>query len=200
MSLNLSFNGRLQHFFLTHFVVIAVFVFSVVSTAVFAESSSINSSYKNSLNTLSSKQIVGATEIVWIKEAELYFKARVDTGAKTTSIHAENIQVDADLVLHDSATQEQRAALISQPIEFDVVNQIGERQHIKTQVLSVVKVKTSDHSEYRYVVPLTIGLKGQEKQVAVSLNNRSQVKYRLLLGRNWLTGDYLVDVDLNTAD
>jgi hypothetical protein len=28
----------------------------------------------------------------------------------------------------------------------------------------------------------------------VNLNDRSAMKYRLLLGRNWLENDYLVDV------
>ena len=43
----------------------------------------------------SHKQVVGATETVFIEEAKLSFKARVDTGAKTSSIHAENIVVDS---------------------------------------------------------------------------------------------------------
>jgi hypothetical protein len=30
--------------------------------------------------------------------------------------------------------------------------------------------------------------------VLVNLNDRSAMKYRLLLGRNWLENDYLVDV------
>ena len=41
------------------------------------------------------KQIVGATEVIFIEEANLRFKARVDTGAKTSSIHAEGIEVDS---------------------------------------------------------------------------------------------------------
>ena len=40
------------------------------------------------------KQIVGDTEVVFVEEANLSFKARVDTGAKTSSIHAENIELD----------------------------------------------------------------------------------------------------------
>ena len=33
------------------------------------------------------------------------------------------------------------------------------------------------------------------KKILVNLNDRSASTYKLLLGRNWLSGSYLVDVD-----
>lgn len=39
------------------------------------------------------KRVVGATEVVFIEEANLSIKARVDTGANTSSIHAEKIEI-----------------------------------------------------------------------------------------------------------
>ena len=146
------------------------------------------------------KQVVGATETVLIIEAGLNFKARIDTGAKTSSIHAENIQITSMPYMKSDSLNQYKNAVLGQPISFDVGTQNGVRKQIKTKVLSIVKVKTSDYSEYRYVVPLTVILNGKEKPIAVTLNNRSKVTYRLLLGRNWLQGDYLVDVDLNSLD
>ena len=62
------------------------------------------------------------------------------------------------------------------------------------------RVKTSEGSELRYIVPITITWKDNTSTLLVSLNDRSQMRYRLLLGRNWLRGDYIVDVERNAAD
>ena len=136
----------------------------------------------------SHKQIVGATEIIGIAEAEMDFKARVDTGARTSSIHAEAIMVDTS----DNPQ--------GQPISFLLVNKLGQSHKIETRVASVVTVKTSEGSEIRYKVPLTLIWNDSSKTVLLTLNDRKAMRYRLLLGRNWLHGDFIVDVDKNNKD
>ena len=134
------------------------------------------------------KQIVGATEVVFVEEANLSFKARVDTGAKTSSIHAENIEVDL--------SGDPRG----KPISFELVTKEGLSRKIETRVSSVIKVRTSETAEHRYVVPLLIKWNGSKKTILVTLNDRTKMEYRLLLGRNWLHGDFIVDVDNNNED
>jgi hypothetical protein len=136
----------------------------------------------------SHKQVVGATEVIFIEDANLRFKARVDTGAKTSSIHAERIKVDL--------SGDPRGKSIS----FYVVTKEGWTRKIESHVSSVVKVKTSEQSEHRYVVPLIMKWNDSKKTVLVTLNDRSNMEYRLLLGRNWLRGDFIVDVDKNNED
>lgn len=134
------------------------------------------------------KQIVGATEMIYIEEAKMYFKARVDTGAKKTSIHAENIQIEL------SDNPELR------PISFDIVNKKGQSQRITTVVNSIATVKTSEGSEKRYEVLLTLRWGDTIKTVLVNLNDRKKMTYSLLLGRNWLYKDFLVDVEKNSEN
>ena len=134
------------------------------------------------------KQIAGDTEVVFIEDANLSFKARVDTGAKTSSIHAENIELDL--------SGDPRG----KPISFDLVTKEGLSRKIKTRVSSVIKVRTSEMAEHRYVVPLLMKWNDSSKIVLVTLNDRTKMKYRLLLGRNWLHGDFIVDVDKNNED
>jgi len=134
------------------------------------------------------KQIIGATEIIEVEPAKLRIKARVDTGAQTTSIHAENIEID----LHGDPR--------GKPIAFDLVNKRGEVQRINAHVARQILVKTSEGSETRYAVPLTLTWQQTSKTLLVTLNDRAHLRYRLLLGRNWLRGDYLVDVELNDED
>lgn len=134
------------------------------------------------------KQIIGATEVIQVEEDELSFKARVDTGAKTSSIHAEDIEVDL--------SGDPRG----KPIAFYLVNKEGQSIKVETQVASVVKIRNSELSEHRYVVPLLMKWNHSRKTVLVTLNDRKKMKYRLLLGRNWLHGDFIVDVDKNNED
>lgn len=134
------------------------------------------------------RQVVGATEMVEVQPAGLRFNARIDTGAKTSSIHAENIEID-------SGGDPQ-----GKPVAFDLINKQGESQRIHTHVARLITVKTSEGSEARYAVPLTISWKNTTKTVLVTLNNRQHMQYGLLLGRNWLQGDFVVDVTLNNDD
>jgi hypothetical protein len=136
----------------------------------------------------SRKQIVGATEVVLIADVNLSFKARVDTGAKTSSVHAEDIKIGF------SGDPQ------GKPISFYLVTKDGLSKKVETRVSSVVKVRTSEMSEHRYVVPLQIIWKGTKKSILVTLNDRTTMEFRLLLGRNWLHGDFIVDVDKNNVD
>lgn len=134
------------------------------------------------------KRVVGATEFVVVEEANLRFHARVDTGAGTSSIHAENIEV---LASGDPA---------GKPISFYLASKDGRRAKIETRVSKAITIRTAEGSERRYAVPLNLVWNGFRKTVLVTLNNRDGMEYRLLLGRNWLRGDFIVDVDRNAGD
>ena len=134
------------------------------------------------------KQVVGATEMVEVQPAGLRFNARIDTGAKTSSIHAEKIEID-------SSGDPQ-----GKPIAFDLINKQGQSQRIHTHVARLITVKTSEGSEVRYAVPLTVNWKNSSKTVLMTLNNRKHMQFGLLLGRNWLQDDFVVDVTLNNDD
>jgi len=135
------------------------------------------------------KQIIGATEVIEIVDANLSFKARVDTGAKTCSLHAEDINVDA--------SEENPEG---KPISFRIVNKNGQSRQINTRVASAVIVKTAEGKEQRYTVPLTVKWHDSEKTILFTLNDRLTMEYPILLGRNWLRGSFLVDVEKNSDD
>ena len=60
-------------------------------------------------------------------------------------------------------------------------------------------VRNAVGQEERVYVELTIRHQGVEKQVQASLNDRSSLNYALLLGRNWLQDDFVVDVTRNAV-
>jgi hypothetical protein len=132
------------------------------------------------------KKIVGATEVVSVAEAGLSFLGRMDTGAATTSIHAVDIEVAGPLPEGTDRT--------GLPVAFTVLNERGDACRLTARVEKTELIRTSEGREQRLFVYLTVGWQGEEKRVLVNLNDRSAMKYRLLLGRNWLENDYLVDV------
>ena len=136
----------------------------------------------------SPKQIVGATEVIHIEEVGMDFLARVDTGAESTSIHAGNIRTG------------NKSAVSGAAISFDLTNKSGQSARLEGRISEVVLIRTAEGSERRYKVPLTLRWRDTRKTVLVSLNNRESMRYGLLLGRNWLRGDFIVDVDLNNTD
>jgi hypothetical protein len=136
--------------------------------------------------TAAEKMIVGATEVVTVAEAGFSFLGRMDTGAATTSIHAVNIEVAGSLP--------EGADCTGLPVAFTVLNERGESCRLTARVEKTEVIRTSEGKEERLFVYLTVGWQGGEKRVLVNLNDRSAMKYRLLLGRNWLENDYLVDV------
>jgi len=122
------------------------------------------------------KRVIGPTETVDIVEASFGLLGRVDTGAKTTSVHAESIQVDGELV------------------SFDLACPNGRRISMQRPIAKTDKVRSAAGSEERIFVELTLEHAGHAKPVLVNLKDRSHMAYPLLLGRNWLKDDYVVDV------
>jgi hypothetical protein len=123
-----------------------------------------------------SKRLIGQTARVGIEDASLDFIARVDTGAASTSVHAESVRVQGDMV------------------DFVLVNHDGSRVPMRMPVARTGTVRNSEGGKKRVFVEMTLSHEGQSKRVLVNLNDRSGLTYRLLLGRNWLKDDYMVDV------
>jgi hypothetical protein len=130
--------------------------------------------------------IVGETATIKVVEADMDYLSRIDTGAKSTSIHATNIKIK-----NDSAKKKEN---IGKNITFTTTNAQNKTQVVSAKIVDVSTVKNSQGVEQRYIVEMTLRYKGRDKKIMVNLRNRSEMTYKLLIGRNWLAGDYLVDV------
>ncbi len=130
---------------------------------------------------------VSATEMVLVDEAAIHFFARLDTGATVSSINALDIQV----VGGSGAPQRSD---VGKRIRFTVENASGENARVEATIDQVRGIRTSDCRELRFHVYLTIVFAGESRLVLVNLNDRSQSKDKLLLGRNWLRHGFVVDV------
>lgn len=140
-----------------------------------------NSTFEN-VNTEKSdtKHIIGAVENVRLVPPNIVLKARIDTGAKTTSIDARNI------------TPFERDG--KEWVRFDWY--IGEMTYnIERKVVKSILIKRhGDDSQRRYVVNMRIILGNVSQLINVNLNDRTEYKYPVLIGRNFLRDYFIVDV------
>ena len=127
---------------------------------------------------------IGSEE--WVQLPDLgipKINARVDTGAKTSSIHAFNIQ---PFRKH------------SEPwVSFEVHPLQDNRQTVircESRVVDKRSVKSSTGiSEKRYVIQTTLQIDGNDFPIELTLSNRDSMGYRMLLGREAMSKRMLVD-------
>lgn len=131
-------------------------------------------------------RLIGATATVTEVSSGLPFLARVDTGATSCSIHCEEFEIQDP---HDNPKEN-----IGKPVRFLVKNHDGGKEWVESKIADHVTVRTSNRQDERYKVPLKLKVDDVEKQVLVTLHDRENMRYPLLLGRNFLADDFLVRV------
>lgn len=137
----------------------------------------------------SNKTVIGKAELM--QTVGLNYFARIDTGASVTSIHAYDITIENG--------SEDKAKNIGKIIRFTSSNEKDESIRVESRIVDVKKVRNAQGVEYRYVVELPITWHGDTLVTKVNLRDRSQMSYKLLIGRNWLEGRHIVDVNYGTT-
>lgn len=127
-----------------------------------------------------SESVYGYLEYVVVRPCEEEFKAKLDTGATTSSIDArdvERFERDGD-----------------DWVRFELVGRAGQRVEVERPVVRWVRIKEHDGShDRRPVVEMEVCLGRSVREVEVSLADRSEFNYAVLLGRNFLRGLAWVD-------
>ncbi len=130
------------------------------------------------------KIIVGSEE--WCEFPQLgipAIKARVDSGAKTSSLHAFNIQTfkkDTELWVSFEVHP-------LQDLRYPIIR-------CEAKIIDKRSVKSSSGvAEKRYVIKTMLCSGGDTWEIEVTLSNRDSMGYRMLLGRQAMNGRMLVD-------
>jgi hypothetical protein len=131
---------------------------------------------------MTNKLIIGGRERVKLDQvSKTKILARIDTGAKSSSVHCERYWVENKRgkgILH--------AAILSK-------NNICTFSEFKIKT-----VKSSNGiSEPRYLVKLEVSIGEYVHEAEFTLSNRKKMKNPVLLGRKFLRGRFLVDVNRN---
>jgi len=126
--------------------------------------------------------IIGRVEWVVLQDVHLRMKARIDTGAGVSSLHAKILEIKQTPEGERVRFQVQDAKGATKTMERPIVDWLN------------IKVMGSDERSRRPVVRLDICLGGKKLEGRVNLNDRSSYLYPMLIGRNLLkTGKFLVD-------
>jgi len=144
-----------------------------------------------SLSAAHVKQVSGWVEKVALGNPPIVLQAKIDTGAKNSSLHT----VEYHVFKKDDKDW----------ISFAVVNKEGEGRRIEAPLLRYAKIKQKSNrpSRERPVIMLGMCLGNTFKEVEINLVDRSNFNYPLLVGRSFLKGNFLVDADhkyLNTPN
>ena len=130
------------------------------------------------------KVVLGSEE--WCSFPELgipVIKARVDSGAKTSALHAINI---APFTKNDTNW-----------VKFDInpiQNNVRTIIHCEAPLIDKRIVKSSSgFREQRYVIQTTLKLGSETWTIEMTLTNRDSMGFRMLLGREAMIGRVIVD-------
>lgn len=108
-------------------------------------------------------------------------RARVDTGARTSALHVENVR-----------------ELSGARVRFDVRlrrSDSSARVAVEARISRRAPVRSSSgQTDARIFVRAWIRLGGERQLIEIGLVDRSAMQYRMLLGRSALERRYLVDV------
>ena len=126
------------------------------------------------------KTIVGWIEKVCICPGSCLVRAKLDTGAKNCSLNAPNI---AEFQRNGETW-----------VRFDIISKSGEKVTLERKVQRIASIKRQGAIvQRRFAIRLGICLGTLYKEVEVNLVDRSDFLYPLLIGRNFISGDLIVD-------
>ncbi|WP_198304870.1 ATP-dependent zinc protease [Arcobacter vandammei] len=130
---------------------------------------------------MSQLQIIGRVEPISILDLELFdLDAKIDTGAYSNSLHCDDITIEDKMV------------------SFRLLDKIHPAYHnkkIQMPLYEERKVKSSNGTaQNRAFIQVKVKFADKTYKTVVSLTNRADMKYPMLIGRKFMKNRFLVDV------
>jgi len=134
--------------------------------------------------------IIGWQEVVVFPEwRQIKMKAKMDTGARSSAIHAEEYRV-----IHLPSTP---LKPLNEVLEMKIKAGTSSKQKmlwVRAPIIDYRNVKNSGGKiEERPFIETTIGFGDYSYPIVLSVTNREKMKFPVLLGRAFLAGKFLVD-------
>jgi len=130
------------------------------------------------------KPLIGWRE--WVSLPQLgieQIKVKVDTGARTSALHADNIEFY-------SRGDKKFVKFVVHPLQNSVALELA----CRAEMIDRRRVKSSTgHSTRRPVIMTMLELNGHRWPIEVTLVNRDVMGYRMLLGRQAMRNKFIVD-------
>ncbi|WP_018275504.1 ATP-dependent zinc protease [Teredinibacter turnerae] len=130
------------------------------------------------------KLIIGNLETIHLPDLGIRdLQVRIDTGAQSSSLHVDNLK----------RIQRSGRPWVCFDLHPDLYN-TDDIVRCESPVHDIRRIKSSNgESQQRYVIRTTIDLGGQTWPIDITLSNRSDMTYLMLLGREGMGNRVLVD-------
>ncbi|MGB3342947.1 MAG: RimK/LysX family protein [Aequorivita sp.] len=128
------------------------------------------------------KRNIGRIDKVDFPQLNLFdIEAKIDTGAYTSSIHCKNVKVENNY-LKCNFLDEEHPSYHEREIVFDEYD------------VKVVK-SSIGIAQARYRIKTEIVLFGKTSEIYLTLSDREEMRFPVLLGRNFLSNKFMVDIN-----
>lgn len=139
---------------------------------------------KYKIEIIDDKILIGRHE--WCQLPKLHIpatRAKIDTGAKTSAIHAFNIK---------------QKNLHGKPYVYFDMHPLQHNEEVSISCHAPVVdqrmiISSNGSKELRYVIETSLSMAGHEWNIELTLSSRDQLRFRLLLGREALNKRVLID-------
>jgi hypothetical protein len=134
--------------------------------------------------TIKQKIIIGSLETITLPDLAITdIQVRVDTGAKTSSLHVDNI----------TKFNKNGKVMVRFDLHPDVYN-VENMVSCEAPIHDIRRVKSSNGtSEQRYVISTPVKLGNELWPIEITLTDRSDMSYLMLFGREAIGERFLVD-------
>jgi hypothetical protein len=132
------------------------------------------------------KLLIGRAEEVDFPELELFgVHAKIDTGAFTTALHCQDIY---------ESRENGVKVLYFKPLDRD--HPLYNEQEIRVQKYTRKKIKNSfGQIETRFIISTIIKIGDKQEETDISLADRANMRFPVLLGRKLLAKGFLIDIN-----
>ncbi|MDO7083899.1 RimK/LysX family protein [Pseudocolwellia sp. AS88] len=133
---------------------------------------------------MKNKVVIGRLESIGLPELGIdALQVRVDTGAKTSSLHVDNIKKTLIDGVHS--------------VTFDIhpdSHNVDRIVSCTAPISDIRKIKSSNGTaEQRYVIETPVTLGSESWSIEITLTDRSDMSYLMLFGREAIGKRFLVD-------
>ena len=126
------------------------------------------------------KETVGWVEKVRVYPGDIVLKAKIDSGAKTSSLNCGC----TNLIKRDGEKW----------VSFTITNYKGDEIRLERKLERIAKIKRHfGEAQERFVVKLGVCLGNTYKETEVNLIDRSGLNYQMLIGRSFLQDSHVID-------
>ena len=129
--------------------------------------------------------VIGRREFVDFPELKLFqLEAKIDTGAYTTALHCHSIRVNKEDNKHVLYFK------LLDPVHPEYNNRTFRYEEYSKKIIK----NSFGEKEERYIIKALIVIAGKRIKSSISLSDRANMKYPVLIGRKLIRGKFIVDV------